>query len=91
MTEPVINKWYDFGEALEIDKPTLDGFKSSNMDNYTELTLVLSHYLNGTYPTKERVVTALRLVGCDTAATDLEKYAIVTTGEGRGKTSVPYI
>ena len=82
----VADKWYPFGEALKLNKTTLDGLRSNDMDSSTQLLLVLSHYLNGTKqvpnPTKADVVTALKKIGFDDVASDLERYYITTTSEG---------
>lgn len=68
--ESVADKWYLFGEALRIKKTTLDGLRSNDMDNSTQLLLVLSHYLNVTKqnPTKTDVVAAIRKIGSDDVA-----------------------
>ena len=80
------DRWYPFGEALKINKTTLDGLKSNDMDCSTLLLLVLSHYLSGTKqlpnPTKADVVAALRKVGFDDVASDLERNPIKATSEG---------
>lgn len=78
--ESVTDRWYSFGEALKIAKSKLDEYESNDLDNSTQLLLVLSHYLNGTEqvptPTKAHLVAALKEVDYGDVASALEKHHI---------------
>ena len=81
------DRWYPFGEALKIEKNTLNELGSNDMDSSTQLLLVLSHYLNGTkqvpYPTRRGMVAALREANFNSEANAVEKCRFTTTNEGK--------
>ena len=84
---PVADKWYSFGEALKVEKSTLDGLGCNKMDSSTQLLLVLSHYLSGTaevpYPTRRGMVAALREANFNIEANAVEKCDFTTTSRGK--------
>lgn len=82
LLESVAERWYQFGQALKVDKTVLDGIERTDCDSSTQLILVLNRYLEAN-PTKADLVTALRAIGCDSEATTLENSQITITSGGK--------